>query len=111
MDKVNNNSCGEYGGALSRQSIAPWLLESKLNCLVAKVLRTYQREYRKHSQRVKESGAAEPRSDELDELRKRHKKMLKAATDLFIDQVREKIGPYGGAKLKSTFVEHLIVKH
>ena len=30
------------------------------------------------------------------ELKKRHKKMQKAASDLFIDQVREKIGPYGG---------------
>ena len=47
----------------------------------------------------------------MDELKRRHKKMLKAATDLFIDQVREKIGPYGGTKLKSTFIEHSIIKH
>lgn len=37
--------------------------------------------------------------------------MQKAANDLFIDQVREKIGPYGGRKLKATFVEHSIIKH
>ena len=37
--------------------------------------------------------------------------MQKAASDLFIDQVREKIGPYGGEKLKGTFVEHSIIQH
>ena len=37
--------------------------------------------------------------------------MQKAASDLFIDQVREKVGPYGGQKLKGTFIEHSIVKH
>ena len=37
--------------------------------------------------------------------------MQKAASDLFIDQVREKIGPYGGTKLKDSFVEHQILKH
>jgi len=37
--------------------------------------------------------------------------MQKAASDLFIDQVRERIGPYGGQKLKGTFIEHSIVKH
>ena len=78
---------------------------------MAKVLRTYQREYRKYSQKPKDCGGSSQNVDELEELKKRHKKMLKAATDLFIDQVREKIGPYGGIKLKSTFVEHLIIKH
>ena len=44
VDKAN------AGEALSRQSIAPWVLESKLSGLVSKVLRTYQREYKKYSQ-------------------------------------------------------------
>ena len=47
----------------------------------------------------------------MGELKSRHLKMQKAASDLFIDQVRERIGPYGGQKLKGTFIEHSIVKH
>jgi hypothetical protein len=47
----------------------------------------------------------------VEELKSRHLKMQKAASDLFIDQVRERIGPYGGQKLKGTFIEHSIVKH
>ena len=50
VDKANDNiSSGDSAAQLSRQSIAPWVLESKLSGLVAKVLRTYQREYRKNS--------------------------------------------------------------
>ena len=37
--------------------------------------------------------------------------MQKAASNLFIDQVREKIGPYGDSKFKDSFVEHQILKH
>ena len=44
-------------------------------------------------------------------MKRRQNNMQKAALDLFIDQVREKIGPYGGTKLKSTFIEHSIIKH
>ena len=72
---------------------------------MAKVFRTYQREYRKY---CKENG--DKRKD-LDEMKRRQNNMQKAALDLFIDQVREKIGPYGGTKLKSTFIEHSIIKH
>lgn len=44
VDKAN------AGDVLLKQTIAPWVLESKLSGLVAKVQRTYQREYRKYSQ-------------------------------------------------------------
>lgn len=104
VKKVNNISTGDFN-ALSRQSIAPWLLESKLSGLVAKVFRTYQREYKKYCKENKS------KRKDIDELKRRQKKMQKAASDLFIDQVRDKIGPYGGSKLKSTFIEHAIIKH
>ena len=48
VDKANDNiESGQPAKQLGRQSIAPWVVESKLSSLVAKVLRTYQREYRK----------------------------------------------------------------
>ena len=110
VEKVNQ------GEPLTRQhSIAPWVLESKLSGMEAKVLRTYEREYKKFSQARKKQLAGEGKHNmpvlSVEELKQRHKKMQKAASDLFIDQVREKIGPFGGSKLKGTFVEQAILKH
>ena len=49
VDQVNENiSCGQFASQFSKQQIGPHVVESKLKGLVAKVLRTYQREYRKY---------------------------------------------------------------
>ena len=59
VEKANDNiQCGDSAEQLSRQSIAPWVLESKLSGLVAKVLRTYQREYRKYSSAAAAAGSS-----------------------------------------------------
>lgn len=67
----------------------PVVLDNRLRGLVAKISRTYQREFKKLNQ---ENLAKLSTVD----LKLRHEKMLRAAMDLFIDQVRDKVGPYGG---------------
>lgn len=82
----------------------PVILDNRLRGLVAKILRTYQREFKKlsHDKLAKFS---------LTDLKDQHSKMLKAAMDLFIDQVRDKIGPFGGQKMRGSLIEHQIVNH
>ena len=63
------------------------VMETKLNNLVAKVFRTYQRELKRHI--VKPS---KKECHSLEDLKEKHNNMRKAAQDLFLDQVKSKVG-------------------
>ena len=77
------------------------VLEGKLSNLVAKVFRTYQRELKRHlSQPLKKPQECQS----LEDLKEKHNSMRKAAQDLFLDQIKSKVGA-NIKKLTDSFAE------
>lgn len=65
------------------------VLEGKLSNLVAKVFRTYQRELKRH---VSQPAKKPSECHSLEEFKEKHNSMRKAAQDLFLDQIKSKVG-------------------